>query len=114
MKPIVRVEGLSKQYRIGERRAGYETLRESIVRAVKAPLNQLRNGRAGANTIWALKDVNFEVAPGEVVGIIGSNGAGNQLSSKLSRASLNQRTAELNSTAGLPACSKSARASIPN
>ena len=76
MKPIVRVEGLSKQYRIGERRAGYETLRESIVRAVKAPLNQLRNGRAGANTIWALKDVNFEVAPGEVVGIIGSNGAG--------------------------------------
>ena len=76
MKPIVRVEGLSKQYRIGERRAGYQTLRESVVRAVKAPLNHLRNGRGSANTIWALKDVNFEVAPGEVVGIIGSNGAG--------------------------------------
>ncbi len=76
MKPIVRVEGLSKEYRIGERRAGYETLRESIVRAVKAPLNHLRNGGRNSTTIWALKDVNFEVAPGEVVGIIGSNGAG--------------------------------------
>ncbi len=76
MKPIVRVEGLSKQYRIGEQRAGYDTLRESIVRAIKAPLNHLRNGGRASNTIWALKDVNFEVAPGEVVGIIGSNGAG--------------------------------------
>ena len=76
MKPIVRVEGLSKQYRIGEQRDGYDTLRESIVRAVKAPLNQLRNGGRSSNTIWALKDVSFEVAPGEVIGIIGSNGAG--------------------------------------
>lgn len=78
MKPIVRVEGLSKQYRLGLRDAAYETLRESLVEAIRAPLTRLRgrNGKRTPETIWALKDVSFEVAPGEVLGIIGRNGAG--------------------------------------
>ena len=78
MKPIVRVEGLAKQYRIGTREVAYDTLRESIVGMMRSPLKRLRrrNGHSNPETIWALQDVSFTVNPGEVVGLIGSNGAG--------------------------------------
>ena len=76
MKSIIKVEGLSKQYRIGATNT-YATLRDAVSGAVRAPLKRLlRNGNHDANTIWALKDVSFEIWPGEVVGIIGRNGAG--------------------------------------
>src|SRR2546423_14903114 len=78
MKPIIKVEDVSKLYQIGDREVGYDTLRESIVTAMKAPLQRLRNGARKRNreTVWALKNVSFEIAPGEVVGVIGRNGAG--------------------------------------
>ncbi|HPD13484.1 MAG TPA: ABC transporter ATP-binding protein [Planctomycetota bacterium] len=78
-EPVIRVEGLSKSYRIGARES-YHTFREAITDALAAPFRRLRNlGRApsgGDDTIWALKDVSFEVQQGEVLGIIGRNGAG--------------------------------------
>jgi lipopolysaccharide transport system ATP-binding protein len=74
MKPIIAVEGLSKRYRIGGRQA-HNSLRDAVAGLFRAPLKQFR-ANGSANTIWALKDVSFEVAPGEVVGIIGRNGAG--------------------------------------
>lgn len=78
MKPIIKVENLSKKYQLGASKAPYSTLRESLVSAVKFPLKafQKNNALNGKNTLWALKDVSFEVMPGGVVGIIGRNGAG--------------------------------------
>ena len=68
---------MSKQYRIGAVNNTYSTLRDALATAARAPLQRLRRNRNHeANTIWALKDVSFEVWPGEVIGIIGRNGAG--------------------------------------
>ena len=77
MRSIIKVKGLSKQYRIGAANNTYSTLRDALATAARAPLQRLRGTRnQEANTIWALQDVSFEVWPGEVIGIIGRNGAG--------------------------------------
>ena len=84
MKPIIRVENLGKRYRVGKSDAAYATIRESLTRAVtnSAQAAGLRlRGRSVPRTprpepFWALRGVDFEIGPGEVVGLIGSNGAG--------------------------------------
>ena len=74
----IRVENLGKLYRIGPRER-YKTLRGTLTDALYAPFRRLRSAvqpPSNDTTIWALKDVSFEVKQGEVVGIIGRNGAG--------------------------------------
>jgi len=81
----IRVQGLSKRYRIGQREP-YRALRDVLARGLTAPFRATAsvfrrsgpkgNGIREKNYIWALKDVSFEVKRGEVVGIIGRNGAG--------------------------------------
>ena len=75
----IRVENLGKQYKIGLAPERYRTLRDSISQAAGAPGRALSKKKPEANpkgTIWALRDVSFEVAKGQVLGVIGRNGAG--------------------------------------
>jgi lipopolysaccharide transport system ATP-binding protein len=78
-KPAIKVEGLWKEYIVGHAQERHDTFYELLTSSLKAPLKRLRKlgGQADeTERFWALKDVNFEIQPGEVVGVIGRNGAG--------------------------------------
>lgn len=66
-QPIIKVEQLSKLYYLGEQ-AQHDALRDVLVGLFKKNKNR--------DKFWALKDIDFEVNRGEVVGIIGRNGSG--------------------------------------
>ena len=82
---IIKIDNLSKQYRLGE--VGTGTLSHDInrwwykVRGKEDPYLKIgetndRTQKGSSEYVWALRDVSFEISQGDVLGIIGRNGAG--------------------------------------
>ena len=85
MSAIIQVKNISKQYRLGQ--VGTGTISHDLnrwwhkVRGKEDPYLTIgeendRTQKAESDYAWALREINFEVQPGEVLGIIGRNGAG--------------------------------------
>lgn len=74
---VIKVENLGKQYQIGAVVNRSPTLRDAIVDAAKWPGRVLRRQLPPSRqTIWALRNINFDVKQGDLLGVIGRNGAG--------------------------------------
>ena len=73
--PIISIRNLSKTYLIGDPCERYKRLYELATDALLHPGKWLTSRTNTQETFFVLQNASFKVYPGEVVGIIGRNGA---------------------------------------
>ena len=80
MKPIISVENLGKAYHLGRKLDKHQTFRDALANAVRGVGTRLRQRlaepAARQDAFWAVRDASFQVNRGEVMGLVGRNGAG--------------------------------------
>jgi len=72
MKPAIEIRNLGKQYKLAAAEP-YISLRDVLAGSVR---KMFMPKSSASQKIWALKDIDLDIMPGERVGIIGRNGAG--------------------------------------
>jgi ABC-type polysaccharide/polyol phosphate transport system ATPase subunit len=77
MQPAVRFENVSKRFMMATERP--QTILESVI----ALANGRQVRRRTEQELWAVRDLSFELAQGESLGIIGRNGSGKSTTLKL-------------------------------
>ena len=85
MSTVIQIENMYKLYRLGSIGSGtfYNDIRRFWAKILKnddtyqiLEGNHIQNISGGSDYIWALKDISIKIEEGEILGIIGKNGAG--------------------------------------
>ncbi len=75
--PAIRFDDVSKRFKVNTDQA------DSVLDTIVSTFSRSRSGKRHDHFLWAVKDVTFDVEPGEGIGLVGRNGSGKSTILKL-------------------------------